>query len=266
LKQAAEFGAFLRARRQSLTPEEVGLPVGRRRVGCLRREEVANLAGVSHAWYTRLEQGADVRPTREVVDAIARALRLDDIGGGYLRRLAGLSRDLEQCAKALDVRDQTDLQELVDQFLPNPAVIVSDLFEYLAWNDAYVSLFGIDPAVLDPAHRNLLWVALVQPTCTESGDFETRLIASFRWQSAARVGDPEFSRLIDDLSAASEAFRQLWTRGLVGDPSRRCAFKHPRAGVINMKATWLGLEHVSAALEVKTPLTADDRLRLARAL
>src|SRR5438105_3215278 len=173
-ERSVEFGAFLRARRQSMSPEEVGLPVGRRRARCLRREEVANLAGVSHAWYTRLEQGADVHPTSQVVDAIARALGLDDVGRRYLRRLAGLSDDPQQC----EVDAAADFQELVDQFFPNPAMILSDLFEYLAWNDAYVSLFGLDPGSIDPANRNLLWVAFVAPTTTkEPGDFESRLIA-----------------------------------------------------------------------------------------
>jgi transcriptional regulator with XRE-family HTH domain len=262
-ERSVEFGAFLRARRQSLSPEEAGLPVGRRRSCCLRREEVANLAGVSHAWYTRLEQGADVHPTSQVVDAIARALRLDGVGRRYLRRLAGLSTD----PQAAEVQSGDDLQDLVDQFLPNPAVVLSNVFKYLAWNEAYVSLFGLDPGEIDAANRNLLWVAFCAPTTTmEPRDYESRLISSFRWHSAGRVGDPEFERLIDDLSAASESFRELWTRGLVGDPSRRCAFEHPRAGLINLKVTWLSLDHGSAILKVKTPLTGDDQVRLAAAI
>jgi transcriptional regulator with XRE-family HTH domain len=265
-KRAAEFGVFLRARRQALSPDDLGLPVGRRRVSCLRREEVANLAGVSHAWYTRLEQGAEVRPTAEVVDAIARALRLDGPARVYLRRLAGLSGDVQPGVLGSDAEDGADLQELVDQFLPNPAIILNNLFDYLAWNDTYVSLFGIDPAKLEPSNRNLLWVAFVQPSLAEDAVYRERLIASFRWHSAARVGEPEFALLIDELSAVSDPFHKLWIRGLVGDPSRRCAFDHPRGGTINMKATWLAMEHASAVLEVKRPLTTDDELRLAAAL
>lgn len=263
--RAAEFGAFLRARRQSLTREDVGLPAGRRHGCSLRREEVASLAGVSHAWYTRLEQGANVRPTLEVVNAIGHALRLDDLERAYLRHLAGSAKDGPR-AQPPPVAETADLQEVVDRFLPNPALIVSDLFEYIVWNDAYVSLFGLDPGSIDPAHRNLLWVAFVGSARREADEHAARLIASFRWYSANRVGDPEFSLLTEDLSAASEAFRTLWTRGLVGGPSRRCAFEHPRAGVINLRSTWLAFGHVAAVLQVTTPLTTDDQLRLAAVL
>jgi transcriptional regulator with XRE-family HTH domain len=265
--RSVEFGAFLRARRQSLGSAEVVLPAGRRHGGCLRREEVANLAGVSHSWYTRLEQGANVRPTREVVDAIGHALRLDDVERAYLRHLAGFSEDAATKAQTPDDADTADLQELVDQFLPNPAVVVNDLFDYLAWNDAYVSLFELDPGTIDPAHRNLLWAAFaLEPVCPETDDLATRLVANFRWYSASRVGDPEFALLNEDLSSVSDAFRKLWQRGLVGDSTRHCRFEHPRAGPINMKATWLALGHVSAVLEVKTPITAEDRSRLATIL
>lgn len=265
--RSAEFGAFLRARRQSLGADEAGLQSCRRHRGSLRREEVANLAGVSHAWYTRLEQGADVRPTREVVDAIGRALRLDNLEQAYLRHLAGFNGDLPPHAKAPDAADRADLQELVDQFLPNPALIVNDLFDYIVWNDAYVSLFEFDPGTIEAAHRNLLWVAFaLEPTCVETDEFATRLVSSFRWHSAGRVSDPEFALLNEDLSSASEPFRKIWQRGLVGDASRHFGFEHPRAGLINMKVTWLTLGHVSAVLEVKTPITGEDRSRLAAIL
>jgi hypothetical protein len=143
-----ELAMFLRARRDQLQPEDVGLERrGRRRVPGLRREEVADLAYVSVTWYTWLEQGRDVHASALALDGVSRALRLDDEARDYVRRLAGKPAT-DSPTGAIGVGPI--LARLLDDLLPNSACLVNGSYDLLGWNSAYVALFG-DPD--EPASR-----------------------------------------------------------------------------------------------------------------
>src|SRR6266567_878699 len=148
----AELGSFLRSRRERITPEDVGLPPGlRRRTAGLRREEVAQLAGVGVTWYTWLEQGRPINASAQVLEAVARTLRLDESERSHLFTLAGVpdttSRVAEICEPAV--------RELVEALDPYPAFVVSPRYDILAWNRAEASLKG-DYSSLPDRYRNVL--------------------------------------------------------------------------------------------------------------
>jgi transcriptional regulator with XRE-family HTH domain len=143
--QRAELAAFLRARRAQLTPHDVGLPQdmepGRRRTPGLRREEVAELAGMSLTWYTWLEQGRRIAASPQVIDALARALLLEPGQHRYLRRLAGLADLTEHLQSPAADR----AQRLVDSLMPNIDSVYDGHFDFVAWNLAYARI-RTDPA------------------------------------------------------------------------------------------------------------------------
>src|SRR5438477_4898166 len=137
-----ELASFLRARREGLQPEEVGLPRrGRRRVKGLRRHEVADLAAVSDTWYTWLEQGRNINVSAHLLDAVTRALRLDEDAWRYVRRLAGVP---VIDPKPSPNEASEELRGLVEDMLPSPACLTTGPFDFLAWNRAYAEVFG-DP-------------------------------------------------------------------------------------------------------------------------
>ena len=134
-----ELAAFLRSRRERITPEDVGLPGGhRRRTAGLRREEVAQLAGVGVTWYTWLEQGRPIRASVQVLEAVARTLRLDAVERQHLFRLA----EAPDTATAGDggPRLPPQIQAILDGLNPMPASVVTERFDILAWNAAYAVL------------------------------------------------------------------------------------------------------------------------------
>lgn len=170
-----ELAAFLRAQRARLQPADVGLPAGtgRRRTPGLRREEVAELSGLSTTWYTWLEQGRPIVASAQVVDALARALRLNPDQHRHLRVLAGLTvRQTETAPDDVAPR----LQRLVDAAAPNAAVIYDAHFDYLAWNIPYARIRH-DPGALPPDRRNLVWMMFTH------NENRSRMV---RWEPAAR--------------------------------------------------------------------------------
>src|SRR4051794_22095289 len=137
---SSELGSFLRARREGLSPAEVGLPdSGRRRTPGLRREEVATLAGVSIDYLVRLEQGRDSNPSASVIAALAAALRLTDEERTHLGTLAQLSNSQELCPSVLPSLTEVapTLRTLLDRLDPTPAFLVSPINDVLAWNPAW---------------------------------------------------------------------------------------------------------------------------------
>src|SRR6187551_490679 len=134
----AELAAFLRSRRERITPGDAGLPPGpRRRTPGLRREEVAQLAGVGVTWYTWLEQGRRINASEQVVEAIARTLKLDAAERDHLFRLAEIASTGKGPSSVLP----DEIQPILDVFDPLPANVTSARFDILAWNTAYAKLF-----------------------------------------------------------------------------------------------------------------------------
>jgi transcriptional regulator with XRE-family HTH domain len=233
-RRRAELADFLRKRRANLKPDEVGLPNGgRRRTPGLRREEVAHLAGVGTTWYTWLEQGRDVRASLDVLEALSRALRLTPAERTHLV-LLGRGEEPPPCKS--DERVSPTVKRLIANLGANPAFVIGRRWDYLAWNEAAIAIFGDLAAVPKPA-RNHVWMHFMDAARREMfPDWEqsTRLIAAkFRADSARRIGDPEFERLIASLRKSSPEFCRAWKKHEVARSGEgRKTIVHPVVGTL----------------------------------
>ncbi len=231
-QRRAELADFLRQRRTHIKPEEVGLPGGgRRRTPGLRREEVAHLAGVGATWYTWLEQGRDVRASLDVLEALSRALRLTPAERTHLL-LLGRGEEPPPCKS--DERVSPTVRRLIENLGPNPAFVLGRRWDYLAWNDAAVALFG-DFAAVPRASRNHVWMFFMDPARRELQPDWARsarlMVAKFRADSARHIGDPEFEQLITTLRSSSPEFCRAWKKHEVARSGEgRKELIHPAAG------------------------------------
>jgi transcriptional regulator with XRE-family HTH domain len=211
---------FLATRRARITPEQAGLLPGggRRRVAGLRREELAQLAGVSVSYYTRLEQGLSRGASAEVLDAIARALRLDEHEREHLERLAGASRRAPRVRRPRPERVTDETRDLLRAVDDVPALVLGRRTDVLAWNALGHALLAghLDPlAPEDPARRpNMSRLLFLDPHCRA-------LYADWRRKVRAVVGnlriavgrhpeDPLLAELIGELTMKSPEFVALW--------------------------------------------------------
>jgi transcriptional regulator with XRE-family HTH domain len=229
----AELADFLRNRREALRPEDVGLPGGgRRRTPGLRREEVAQLAGVGTTWYTWLEQGRDVRASASVLEAISSALELTPAEHAHLM-LLGRGEEVAPARAPEETVDPT-VKRLVENLDPNPACITGRRFDILAWNHAHAVVFG-DPAEMPDGRRNLIWRLFTDPASRKlHPDWEEgarRIVARFRGEAARYIGDPDFDDLISALQERSPEFREWWNLHEVATSGvGRKVLNHPTAG------------------------------------
>ncbi|MFE3057973.1 helix-turn-helix transcriptional regulator [Nocardia sp. NPDC059239] len=267
----AQLGEFLRAQRARLQPGDVGLvPYGdpaRRRTPGLRREEVAELSGVGVTWYTWLEQGREVAASRQVIDALARTLRLDPDQHRHLRFLAGLAEPEDAEPEA----DRSRLQRLVDAVMPSPASVYDAGFDYLVWNRAYV-LVRDDPLALPPERRNLLWMMFTEnANRMRMAHWERAaraLVSQVRDAVGRRPDDPRLAALVSELSVVSPDFRRWWSEY----PVRRfrpatITVRHPRAGPIELEVFQLRpVEYPNLLMVVQAPATPVAAGRIAAVL
>lgn len=265
-----DLAEFLKARRAAVSPEDAGLPAGgRRRTPGLRREEVALLAGVSVSWYTWLEQGRPINVSDDVLDALARTLRLDPVERDYLLALAGHPR-----RRAIDpVRDRApdDVQRVVDALDPCPAYALGPRWDFLAWNDAQRRLHpGIE--TLPAEQRNLVWVMFADEYVrTIVGDWEQearRVLSQFRAETTPIREDPAVHDLVARLLDASPEFAAWWPRHDVGGFERReRTFVHPVAGELRFEHQQLvPAGQPDVRIVVHLPIAGDDSVeRLRRA-
>ena len=263
-----ELAAFLRARRERILPEDVGLPPGaRRRTAGLRREELAQLAGVGVTWYTWLEQGRKINASVQVLDAIATTLRLDATERAHLFRLA----DVPGAAGPADCPDcplPSTVQQIVDA-IPLPAAVLTERFDLLAWNQVYASIFpGLTSA--PPGERNTLLANLAEPACcgpVEDPDLHCGvLVAQLRAAYGRHVGDPAWTHFIRRLEALSPSFAAAWAAHDVATPTAYTKkFRHPGVGPITTTTTSFAVNAVPGArLVVYTPDDEQSRTALAR--
>ncbi|MER0243763.1 helix-turn-helix transcriptional regulator [Streptomyces sp. HSW2009] len=233
-----ELAAFLRARRERLDPADLGLPVRRqaRRTPGLRREEVAELAGVSVDYVVRLEQGRGLRPSAEVVEALARALRLAPVERAYLFNLAQQRpRGAEKAASAA----QPSLARLVNDLSPLPAMLLNHRYDVLAWNPEMARLL-VDFTTLPPVQRNAIWLCLRHPQVRELYADRERVVregvAQLRAAWAAYPGDQELTERIAELLTCDEEFARLWGEREVTVPGRGDkVLRHPEVGTIAVR-------------------------------
>jgi transcriptional regulator with XRE-family HTH domain len=227
-----QIGELLRQRRERLNPADCDLPItARRRTPGLRREEVAELAGISVDWYVRLEQGRDSLPSRATVDALAKALRLTPADQAHLASLA-FGPPRRRFAKETVPRH---LAEMVNQ-LNAPAYIIGARFDMLCWNRHAVGLFR-DYAEIPETRRNSLYQMFTSPEMKErypDWEGEARgMLESFRVNYDFWSDAPEFMELVEDVGRSSPEFRRWWKdHGIRMRPSGEKVMKHPRLGLI----------------------------------
>ncbi len=231
---ASEMGEFLKSRRARLRPEDVELRAygGRRRVPGLRREELAQVAGVSVAYYIRLEQGTADNVSAEVLDAIARALRLTPDERAHLHRLA---RPPRRAPRAEVVRLRPPLQHLLDSITHAPAYIVGHYTNVVAWNRLTAAVF-VDLADVPPEERTWSHQIHLNP------DYRARLddnwlpvarrnVAYLRLRLGQDPHDPKLRGLVDELLERGEEFARMWEEHPVEDLRHgEARVRHPEVG------------------------------------
>jgi len=246
--------AFLRTRRARLQPADVSLPArSRRRTPGLRREEVAELANIGVSWYTLLEQGHDVHPSRHVLESLAQALRLTTAEEQHLFLLA--SQELPAAKMIVEEAQVTPaLQRVLDALTPHPAFLIGRRWDVLTWNRAADLLFHFHEPC--PHHaRNVVWRFFVREARTLDLHWERQaqnLVAQFRADYARYPGDASFQEIIADLQRVSSQFRLWWeqqdVRGLPDGPR---TMHHPTLGVLEF-------DHVT----FQTSITPDLRVKV----
>jgi transcriptional regulator with XRE-family HTH domain len=225
-------GEYLRARRELVSPDSLGLPqLGTRRVPGLRREEVAMLAGISADYYLRLEQGRDHHPSVQVLEALARVLQLDESGTAYL-----LSLGSEKPRRVRRARKETvpvGIGKLLAS-LPLPAFVEGRYFDVLAANPLATALSPrltvgrnrLRDVFLDPEEQALY---------LEWDDAAADIVAGFRESVGTNTDDQRFVELVGELSIASDRFRQLWARhDVLTREGASVIMEHPQVGELTL--------------------------------
>ena len=231
--QQRELGDFVRAQREKLKPAAFGLPgAGRRRTPGLRREEVAQLCGLSVTWYTWLEQGRDMSLSSAALDRLAKALRLGRAERAYLFELAR-RRDPAAGTGESDTVPPALLGCVAT--IASPAYVLDRTWTARAWNARAARLFG---GWLDGTHeRNLLrYIFLVPAARALIRDYDERarrVVAEFRADASAHLADPAIRELVEELRRRSPAFARWWNaHGVLGREGGERTFTHPRDGFL----------------------------------
>lgn len=253
-----ELAAFLRTRRERLNPRDVGLPMRRqaRRTPGMRREEVAELAGISIDYLVRLEQGRPLRPSADVVEALARALRLAPDERTYLYDLT--RQRPRATTKPPTTTAAPPLARLVEDLSPLPAMLMNHRYDILAWNSEMTRLL-VDFDTLPPQQRNSMWLCLIHPEIREYYVDRERVvregIAHLRAAWAAHPEDRVLNDLITQCITHNDHFARLWARRDVKVNGRgRKVVRHPDAGEIAV--------HFEVLMPLQDP---DQRLMICRA-
>ncbi|MCT2589722.1 helix-turn-helix transcriptional regulator [Streptomyces sp. N2-109] len=242
-----DLGEFLRSRRARLTPGDAGLPTygGQRRVPGLRREELAQLAGVSPGYYTRLEQNLSPNVSDAVLDAVARVLRLDAAERSHLYTLVRPQARPRPAAPARPERVRPGVRVMIESFGTVPALVMGRFLDVLAWNPmAHAVLAGhLDFAAPDrPADRpNIASLLFLDPRTRELyGDWIRKAratVADLRLISGRWPDHPRLTRLLGELTEGSPEFAELWAAHSVGDCGTDTrTYHHPVVGSMAIRA------------------------------
>lgn len=262
-----ELADFLRSRRERITPEQVGLPRGRRRrTPGLRREEVAQLSAVGVTWYTWLEQARDIQVSPQVLDALARALLLDRSERTHLFSLAG----------AVDPAPGTEcpsvtpaLREMLWQLDPIPACVQNSRYDILAYNRTYGRLL-CDLEAVAPENRNCMLLSYTdenwRASVVDLPEMNRVMAAKFRASMAEHLAEPAWKALLKRLETASPEFREIWARHeVVGPGGRTKIFRNAQVGLVRLDHTdlWLG-PSTGPRMVTYVPADEESRERLER--
>ena len=265
----AEFGRALRRWRDRVPPDAAGLPAGgHRRAPGLRREELALLAGISVDYVTRLEQGRAAHPSAQVVEALARALRLSGAERTHLFQLAGLAPPGPETVPG---HLTPSVQRLLDRLAGTPVAVYDAAWTLLLDNPLYAALMG-DPSGWRGHQRNGVWRNFLGPgsrvrqSPEERRRFEAALVADLHSVAGRYPDDLRLRRLVAELRSGSERFAELWDGGAVGrQRSARKTIDHPQVGPLLLDCDVLTVEGSDLHIMVYTaePGTEDaERLAL----
>ncbi|MGW5862200.1 helix-turn-helix transcriptional regulator [Streptomyces sp. NPDC055239] len=267
-RRRPELATFLRSRRARVTPADVGMPPGlRRRTPGLRREEVAQLSGVGVTWYTWLEQGRPINASAQVLDAVARTLRLDKPEREHLYHLAEVPFEPDR-ETASPESVGPEIQGIIDALDPHPAVVYNARYDILATNPAYRDLFFV-PQVTVLRVPNVLWTLFIVPAPVCPLVFRESelpvMVATLRSSYGRHVGEPAWEDFIRRLSAASAHFAELWESGDVAPPGPRVkTFRHAAVGELRMTSVSLSINGMpECRIVAYTPDDEVSRLRAA---
>jgi transcriptional regulator with XRE-family HTH domain len=258
--RASELANFLRVLRERITPEDAGFVRGRRRTRGLRREEIAQLAGVSVTWYTWLEQARPIRVSEATLESLSHALQLSRAERSHLFML-GLGRQPADPAPPPETTSDS-VSRLMNAVGAMPAYAMGPLHELLAWNVAADAVFSL--GTLAPGDRNMLWYIFMHPDARRRlVDWEgnaQRALARFRADAARLVGDPSMTALVERLRAASSDFAAWWPRHeVLGRPGCRKDIMHPEVGLLVLEHnTLLPYEAQDIRIVLYTPLDEGD--------
>jgi transcriptional regulator with XRE-family HTH domain len=260
----AQLADFLKARRAAIAPDAVGLPVrGHRRTPGLRREEVAQRAGVGLSWYTWLEQARDITPSAQVLLALSRALELSPPEQAHLFLLGGVALPSGPDQPEDEADEET--VALVHALRPHIAYVLSPRFDILVHNRTAEIILG-DLVSRPPDRRNLLlWLFDGQAGWGGRGrEWEATARANlmdFRTEYARHPDDPSYQRLVDELTQRSEVLRDWWAEHAVQAPEPvRKRIRHATLGPLHLLQSQSCLAH-RPSLRLRMLVPADDRTR-----
>lgn len=236
-----ELAHFLRTRRERMSPEAVGLPSGsRRRTPGLRREELAVVAGIGVTWYTGLEQGRAMTVSPQVLESLARVLKLNAVERNHLFLLARQQQPADPYPFTTTVSPA--LQCILDKMGTSPACVANPRWDLLAWNQAMACVYQTDFGALSARERNILRLAFTSPSqhmlLANWEKAAQGLLAQFRASTERYVGDPWRSALVAELEQASPLFRAWWPRyDIQVTHTEKKELHHPLVGRLVLQPT-----------------------------
>jgi len=264
-----ELGDFLKIRRMRVLPSQVGLPSGiRRRTPGLRREEVAQLAGISITWYTWLEQGRPIRVSTSIIESLARVLLLDDQERNHLYSLAQQPAPviLPSCPAVVS----PTIQHVLNNLVLCPAFVMDRRWNVVAWNRAAVLVFG-DYAKMNARERNIVWMMFTNPEYQQLFiDWALHAqgtLARFRSACGQYIEDPWITGFLSDLRKKSAQFDLWWSRHDVQSNSEiQKKLNHPTAGTLVFEFCSLDLSDHTGSLIINTPLQEEESIEKMKSL
>lgn len=255
-QRLTELSHFLKSRRARIKPAQVGLPdTSRRRTPGLKREELAQLAGISVTWYTWLEQGRDIQVSLPVIDSLCRVLKLDDDECAYLKQLAQVQHSNSY---ALNDVVSKELQSVLDNLMHCPSTIINEKWQVLSWNDAACLLFG-DFSKMKSLERNILWSIFTDPQQKNHllnwPAHAKALLGRFRIAYSNHLDDPWFIDFVELLKSKSPEFSTWWAlHDIESSGLTKKSFHHPTLGILDfMVSKFEVLGHNNLKLIVHTP-------------
>ncbi|WOX24455.1 helix-turn-helix transcriptional regulator [Streptomyces sp. HUAS YS2] len=260
-RRLAELREFLMSRRARVSPSEAGLPDGgaRRRTPGLRREEVAVLAGVGVSWYQWLEQGRDITVSPQVLDSVARVLRLSPAERRHLYVLAALNPPALEPAP--EDRDMCQgLRRLIDAWMPFPAHIMDRYWNTVLYNDAAAIVLGMRPEITQNCLIAFFTDPLYRARSKGWAELAPKVVAQFRSACSECPDDDGFQAVVEEAKAASAEFAELWERRdiLPGGQNRK-EMEHPLVGELVVESTQLTVPaRPDLVIVLHTPLPVAD--------